>query len=90
MMATKAFIPRNWKPARDVYGAFVYQEISPDVRCARRGDMSAYRYEVQQYTELAEQWTPVRSDGPMHNADVAIAAAKRRARAIGQEPIGVR
>ena len=77
---------RNWQSGRDVRGAHVYLEISDDVRLIRRDS----GYSVMAWDTLAEQWAPVPVDEPKHTGTLAIAAAKRYAKSLGQETVGVR
>ena len=81
---------RNWQPGRDVRGAHMYLAISDDVRVIRRGEPSNQTYEVAAWDSVVEQWAPVPVREPVHTATLAIAAAKRYARAMGQETAAVR
>ena len=81
---------RNWQPGRDVRGAHMYLQISSDVRVIRRGDPSNQTYEVAAWDHMVEQWAPVPVREAIHTATLAIAAAKRYARQLGQETAVVR
>lgn len=82
---------RDWKPASDVRGPHVYLTISDDVRVLRRDyARDTYMYQVAEWDALTGQWVPVRTDEPVHNGTLAIAAAKRYARGLGQKTAAVR
>ena len=85
---------RNWQPATDVRGAFLYLTVDKGdtVRVVKRqGDREPmqWTYEIYAFDVFSQQFAPYRVPG-IQTADTAIANAKALARGLGMETRGVR